>query len=563
MLRSMGRRACPIARQLRAGPVRSLISAVIAPTDYTITTPLYYVNAPPHMGSAYPTIAADTAARYQRLQGRKVRFITGTDEHGEKIALAAAARGLEPKAHCDDIAQTYQDLWKQLDIKYDAFVRTTSPAHEALVVELLKRAWDKDDIYKANYEGWYCVDCEEFKDEKEMVGEHMCPTHRKPCQHRKEDNYFFRLSRYQKEIEALLASDTGFVEPSVRRNELLALTRDGIRDFSITRSAVKWGIKVPQDPEHTVYVWFDALVGYLSGLQMLAQPQGLDAPEGEVTGLQAITSRGWPASVHIIGKDILRFHAMYWPGMLLSAGLPLPTQVFGHGFLTRDGLKMGKALGNTLDPLALVGLYGSDAVRYYLMREIVFGQDGDFSDQRFCDTVNAALANSLGNMLNRVLTLIRKFCDGKVTADVTQIASDHALRVKAGETRRIAGEAYEGLKFNEAAEAVMSLCAAGNQALQEDQPWTALKKGDALQKEQAIVILCAVLETARVAALVLSPITPSLSLRVYSQLGLSESEFQAATWEDTVWGGLAVGQVLGEPKPVFERLVAQLDVAPA
>ncbi|GBG67705.1 hypothetical protein CBR_g833 [Chara braunii] len=368
---------------------------------YMITTPLYYVNAPPHMGSAYPTIAADALARFQleeldpaeaiacdhqRLRGKKVIFVTGTDEHGEKIAVSAASNNREPKEHVDLIAEDYRSLWKELDISYDRFVRTTDLRHRKIVEEFFQRVWNKGDIYRADYEGLYCVNCEEYKDEKELLEDNCCAIHRKPCLFRREDNYFFQLSNYQDALEKLYEENTNFVRPSFRKNEVLTWVKEGVKDFSISR-AVDWGIPVPVDPKQTIYVWFDALLGYVSSLL-----EGSDD-----TTLEAALQRGWPAQVHIIGKDILRFHAVYWPAMLLSAGLPLPKAVFGHGFLTKDGLKMGKSLGNTIEPLYLVGKYGADAVRYYFLKEIEFGKDGDFSEKRFVEIVNANLANNIDN----------------------------------------------------------------------------------------------------------------------------------------------------------------------
>ncbi|KAG1681638.1 hypothetical protein FOA52_014147 [Chlamydomonas sp. UWO 241] len=512
---------------------------------FTITTPLYYVNAAPHMGSAYPTIAADVVSRYQRLAGRNVHFLTGTDEHGEKIATAAAARGLSPQAHCDAIAEEYKLLWAALDISYDHFVRTTEPKHAELVREVLRHVWDSGDIYKADYEGWYCVGCEEYKDEKEMDDHRNCPTHRTPCSHRKEGNYFFRLSKYQKEIEELLASET-FVQPVSRRNELLALTREGLRDFSISRSAVEWGIKFPQDESHTVYVWFDALNGYLSGL----------APAGTPPTAEALSSHGWPASTHVIGKDILRFHAVYWPAMLLSAGLPLPQRVFGHGFLTKDGLKMGKSLGNVIDPVALVGAYGPDAVRLYFLKEIAFGQDGDFSEARFRDVVNAALANNIGNMLNRTLALLAKNCGGAIPADMgSALPSDHALVTAAREQVEVARKAYESMAFHDAIEAILLLCSKGNGYIDEVKPWALLKSGTEEDKATAALALATVLELLRVAAVALMPVTPRLSKAVHMQLGFTVQQVSALSWADTVWGGLKQGHATtAEPVPVFGRL---------
>ncbi|GLI58657.1 hypothetical protein VaNZ11_000399 [Volvox africanus] len=535
----------------------SPVSSTSSQEDYfTITTPLYYVNAAPHMGSAYPTIAADAASRFQRLLGKRVRFLTGTDEHGEKIAAAAAKRGLSPQEHCDDIVAQYTDLWDKLDIQYDRFVRTTEARHAELVVDVLSRCWERGDIYSADYEGWYCVDCEEFKDEKEMVAlegpdgkpeaqARGCPTHRKPCQHRKEANYFFRLSKYSKEIEELLARGD-FVQPESRCNELMSYVREGLRDFSISRAAVDWGIRVPQDPKHTVYVWFDALIGYLSGL----------LPGDVPARISEVPVHGWPASVHVIGKDILRFHAIYWPGMLLSAGLPVPQRVYGHGFLTKDGLKMGKALGNTLDPQVLVATYGADAVRLYFMKEIVFGQDGDFSEVRFRDVVNAALANNLGNGLNRTLNLLAKFLDRTIPVDASSLPADLSLRQLAAERLPAAAAAYSDLSFHEAAEAVLALSSRSNQYLEETQPWTKLKKGTDEEKAEAAAVLVAVLEAVRIVAVGLAPLTPGLSRRILSQLGYSTEQVQTLTWADTAWGGLKAGLRTAEPAPVFVRLEA-------
>lgn len=498
------------------------------------------------MGSAYPTIAADAVARFQRLLGRQVRFVTGCDEHGEKIALAAEKNGLSPQQHCDSIADQYKSLWTKMDIKYDSFIRTTDTKHALIVKEVLERVWAAGDIYKADYEGWYCIDCEEFKDEKEMLEQCTCPIHRKPCQHRKEGNYFFKLSRYQKEIEDYVSSNE-CVQPAARRNELITFVKDGLRDFSISRSAVKWGIPIPRDPDQTVYVWFDALNGYLSGL----------LPPGASSTSESLSSHGWPASIHIIGKDILRFHAVYWPAMLISAGLPLPKMVFGHGFLTKDGLKMGKSLGNVLDPVALVDAYGSDAVRFYFLSQIIFGNDGDFSESRFRDIVNASLANNIGNMLNRTLSLLLKNCEGKLVVDSdVSLSPDHPLRILVKEQVEKAAQSYATLSLHEAVESIVLFCSKGNLYLDEVKPWAGLKKGTDEEKKAAAICLVAVLELVRIAAVSLSPVTPTLSKKVYVQLGFTETEFDRLTWEaDAKWGGLKAGHmVTTAPFPLFGRL---------
>ncbi|KAI3437932.1 hypothetical protein D9Q98_000376 [Chlorella vulgaris] len=524
-----------------------------ASQPFTVTTPLYYVNAAPHMGSAYPTIAADAIARFQRLQGRQVTFITGTDEHGEKIALAAAKRGMEPKQHCDDIVASYKQLWQDLDIGYDSFIRTTDARHEALVCSVLERVWEAGDIYKADYEGFYCVDCEEYKDEADMDADNNCPVHRKKCVSRKEENYFFALSKYQAQLEELCSSPD-FVQPESRRNEVLGWVKSGVRDFSISRAAVEWGIPIPRDPKQTVYVWFDALNGYLSGL--LPETASPDASP------EALASAGWPASMHIIGKDILRFHAVYWPAMLLSAGLPPPRRVFGHGFLTKDGLKMGKSLGNVLEPTALVAAYGADAVRYYFLREIVFGQDGDFSEERFRNIVNANLANDVGNLLNRTLNLLKKNCGGALPIDTAAIPADHPLRVLAAEKVPAVADGFTRLRFDQACEAALSISGRGNQYLEETAPWTAFKKGSDEQKVEAAAVLAAVLEAVRVVAVLLSPVTPSLSSRIYQQLGFSQEQFEALSWADTEWGTLQQGHATPQPVPVLQRLEGDLVADP-
>ena len=507
---------------------------------YTVTTPLYYANASPHMGSAYPTIAADALCRYARMRGREVHFVTGTDEHGEKIALSAEARGLAPRDHVDALAEEFKALWEALDIRYDHFVRTTNPRHEALVQEVVERVRARGDIYQDSYEGYYCVGCEEFKAEKDMEPGNVCPIHKKPCEPRGEMNYFFKLSKYQAAIEDLLEARPDFIQPEARRNEVLGWVKEGLRDFSISRAAVEWGIPMPGDASQTVYVWFDALLGYVSAL----------LPEG--AGLADAEAHGWPAAVHIVGKDILRFHCVYWPAMLMSAGLPLPRGIYGHGFLTKDGLKMGKSLGNVLEPTELVAKYGPDAVRYFFMKEIEFGNDGDFSEERFIDMVNANLANDVGNCLNRTLNLLKKNCGSVVPCDAADIPPDHPLRAAAAEHFPDCGPAYEALRFDRALEAALKVSGACNLYLSDTAPWTAFKQGDAAAQAEAARTLVAVLEALRVVAIMLNPVTPDLSAKVYGQLGFG-AEYATLAWGDAEWGALRAGHAISKPKPVFQR----------
>ncbi|XP_020277018.1 methionine--tRNA ligase, chloroplastic/mitochondrial isoform X2 [Asparagus officinalis] len=431
----------------------------------------------------------------------------------------------------------------QLDIAYDKFIRTTDPSHEVVVKEFYSRVLKNGDIYRANYEGLYCVNCEEYKDEKELLEDNCCPIHMKPCALRKEDNYFFALSKYQKLLEELLVSNPDFVKPSYRLNEVQSWIKSGLRDFSISRSSVAWGIPVPNDDKQTIYVWFDALLGYISALM----------EDGEKPALQKAVDSGWPASLHLIGKDILRFHAVYWPAMLMSAGISLPKMVFGHGFLTKDGMKMGKSLGNTLEPKDLVHKFGSDAVRYFFLREVEFGNDGDYSEERFINIVNAHLANTIGNLLNRTLGLLKKNCQSTLAVDSTVAAEGNMLKDTVERLVDTARHHYENLSLSSACESVLEIGNAGNLYMDERAPWSLFKKGGA-DAESAAKDLVIILEVMRIIAAALSPVTPSLCLRIYTQLGFSKDQFEVITWSDTKWGGLKAGDVMAEPKPTFARI---------
>lgn len=514
---------------------------------FALTTPLYYVNDLPHIGSAYPTIAADALARFQRLRGKPTMFVTGSDEHGQKIQRTAESLGRSPKEHCDQIVEGFKRLWTKLDIQYDRFIRTTDDRHAAIVKEFFERVWNNGDIYLSRQQGWYCVSCEEFKEERELLEGHRCAIHpSKEAEWRDEENYFFRLSKYQEQLEKLYRDRPDFIQPESRRNEVLNFVAQGLRDFSISRVNVDWGFPVPENPNHTIYVWFDALLGYITAL--------LD-PDQEPT-LANATAKWYPFNVHIIGKDILRFHAVYWPAMLMSAGLALPDRVFGHGFLVRDGLKMGKSSGNTIDPFALVEQYPIDAIRYYLLKEIEFGRDGVFEETRFVNIVNADLANDLGNLLNRTLKMTHKYCGGLVP-DV-EIPPDNPLRQMAeGLSDRVAN-AYDALAFSAACEEILSLVRRGNKYIDEQAPFTLYKQGKQAEVEQ---ILYAVLECVRLAAYLLSPIVPHLSTAIYQQLSLSV-DFSNADLIDvsftfpnqTTWGILRAKQALQSPQPVFQKL---------
>ena len=506
---------------------------------YSLTTPLYYVNAKPHLGSTYTTIACDALARFQRLEGQSVVFITGVDEHGQKIQRTAESQQISPQDHCDLISRQYTQLWSDWGISNDRFVRTTSDRHLPLVQEFFRRCEAAGHIRTGHQEGWYCVDCEEFKDDPADAESPDCPIHRKPLEWRDEENLFFCLSQFQEQIESLIAQP-GFIAPSSRKREVQNFVAGGLRDFSISRVNVSWGLPVPGHSGHTFYVWFDALLGYLTAL--------LD--DGGPVDLDRLASVGWPADVHVIGKDILRFHAVYWPAMLMSAGLPVPKRVFGHGFLTREGQKMGKSLGNVLDPEHLLQQCGTDAVRWYLLRDIQFGEDGDFQQQRFLDLVNNDLANTIGNLLNRTSSMSRKWFDESLPVDVDAVRSAHVLREKAEQTTAVVRASIENLAFHKACEAVLQLAIDANGFLNEQAPWSRMKQPG--QEKQVGEDLYAVLECARFVGTLLQPIVPDLSARILSQLNLEP--IQKSWKESLVWGQLTPGDALPKPEPVMQRL---------
>jgi methionyl-tRNA synthetase len=517
---------------------------------FALSTPLYYVNDLPHMGSAYPTMAADVVARFHRLLGRRVLLITGTDEHGLKIQRAAESKGRSPQEYCDGIVPSFVSLWELLNIQYDRFSRTTAPRHEAIVKEFFQRVWEAGDIYQGQQKGWYCVSCEEFKEERDLLEGKRCSIHtNKEVEWRDEQNYFFRLSKYQEKLQALYQSQPDFIQPESRRNEVLNFVNQGLQDFSISRVNLDCGFRVPTDPNHTLYVWFDALLGYVTALL---------EPDEEPT-LENALAKWWPINLHLIGKDILRFHAVYWPAMLMSAGLSLPNRVFGHGFLTKDGQKMGKSLGNTLDPVALVERYGSDAVRYYFLKEIEFGKDGDFNESRFINVLNADLANDLGNLLNRTLNMVKKYCSGNVPPITNEdIPIDNPLKAIGLRLAEQVENAYNTLAFNQACEAILSLVRASNKFIDDQAPWSLYKQGQQQAVEQ---VLYAVLESVRQAAYLLSPLIPDISSDIYQQLGYGinfneqiKTAIAAPFAIHGTWGVLTNQQQLGEPRPIFKRI---------
>ncbi len=453
-----------------------------------LTTPIYYANDVPHIGHAYTTIAADALARYQRLVGRDVFLLTGTDEHGVNIERIAASNGVSAREHVDRVAAQFRDLWSKLDVHYERFIRTTEPAHHRAVLALWQRLQASGDLYRDTYTGAYCARCEAYYQPDELVGD-VCPIHALACETVTEENWFFRLSRYQDALEWLVR-DTGFVQPRSRRNEILAVLGDGLRDFSVSRRQVRWGVPVPDSTDEVIYVWVDALANYLTGV---GYPD--DAASFE---------RYWPADVHLVGKEIIRFHCLYWPALLLSAGLALPRQVFAHGWLTKDGKKISKTTGNTIDPGALVDEFGSDAVRYYLLRSTPFGQDGDYTRESFVRVYNAELANDYGNLIQRATALAARNAAALEAAGVDG-APEQELCERAEHLQSRVTQAFETLALHEAVVAVGEFVRDANRYLQLTAPWELARAGET---SRLGVVLRHTLDAARLATRCYSPVIP-------------------------------------------------------
>lgn len=522
---------------------------------FYITTPLFYVNDLPHIGSAYPTIAADFFAGYMIQRGEDVAFLTGTDEHGQKIEQAAQNNKKAPQEHCDYIAGEFQKLWQILDINYDYFIRTSSTNHKEFVTEFFKKVQAKGDIYIGEYKGLYCTHCEDFWLEKDLIEENktfLCPTHRKPVEEYSQENYFFALSKYQDKLEKYIANNPDFICPEYRRNEVLGWIKEGLKDFPISRVGLEWGIPVPGDSQgQKIYVWFDALLGYLSGLG---------------SNLNKYWNKN-STIVHIIGKDILRFHAVYWPAMLMSAELPLPSKVFGHGFLTKDGMKMGKTLGNIIDPIALSQEYGAEAVKFYFLREIVFGRDGDYTDESFIQRLNGDLANNLGNLLNRALKLINKYFDG--TIPKAKIDSDIAISLNDLEANY--HKHLSELNPYFALEDLFKTLDKVNAYINTVEPWRGLKDPNA-DHVKATESLVTSLEACKQAAFYLAPIMPNLAKQILVNLGLAtEGDFGGTRREqlNSVFAlskakqSISDTKVLAEPIAIFQRLELKKEISAA
>ncbi|MBO8154175.1 methionine--tRNA ligase [Thermovirga sp.] len=503
---------------------------------FYITTPIYYVNDVPHIGHAYTTIAADTMARYKRMRGYDVMFATGTDEHGQKIQQAAEAKGLTPQQLVDQVVVNFKNLWTKLDITNTDFIRTTEPRHLKVVKYIFEKLLKQGDIYKGTYEGWYCVPCETYFTESQLGEEKVCPDCKRPLQRMTEESYFFRMSKYEKPLLEYYEKNPDAILPRTRYNETVSFIKGGLKDQSISRTSISWGVPLPGDEKHVIYVWFDALINYLT---VCGYPDN-----------EELVRRFWPTVNHIMAKDIIRFHCVVWPAMLLALGLEPPARVFSHGWWTVEGEKMSKSKGNVVDPFEMVDLYGVDPFRYFLLREVPFGLDGDFSEKALVGRINSDLANDLGNLLNRTMQMINNFTEGKIPEQGALEDVDLQVKNLAEETMQAYLKHMDVYAFDEALKALWTLVRRGNKYIDETMPWK-------LGKEKNITRLGTVLytleEVLRLVGLLLSPFMPETSRRIWSQLGV-EGDPSKCSIDDFNWGQRESGTEVGKKEVLFPRI---------
>ncbi len=516
---------------------------------FYVTTPIYYVNDIPHIGHAYTTVAADVLARFWRLLGKKVFFLTGTDEHGQKVQKAASERGLEPKAHADIMVKNFQALWKSMNISNDAFIRTTDEAHKRIVQELLSYLWEKGEIEKRTYKGWYCIPDEKFWTEKELI-DGKCPDCGRAVEYLSENNYFFLMSKYQERLIQYIEENPDYILPETRRNEVLSFLKTRpLNDLCISRpkSRLSWGIELPFDRDYVTYVWFDALVNYYSATRYLA-PEGYE---------------WWPADHHIIGKDILITHAVYWSTMLMALDLPLPKNIFAHGWWTVEGRKMSKSLGNVVNPEEIIKDFGVDPFRYFLLREVPFGLDGDFSERALVQRINIDLANDLGNLVQRTISMVDRYFNGVVPATVTSPPNGGELKDERDEEiishaegiLSSVKEALSLLAFHRALDAIWGLVDRLNKYIDSTQPWSLAKNKE---EKRLARVLYNCLEGIRFIGLYIYPFMPETGEKIYNALGYEG--IKNITLRDFVWGQLSPGTTLKKIPQLFPRI--QREVSP-
>ena len=512
---------------------------------FYITTPIYYPSDKLHIGHSYCTVATDTMARYKRLRGYDVKFLTGTDEHGQKIERIAEKQGITPKQYVDKIVSGIKDLWKELDISYDHFIRTTDDYHVKSVQKIFKQLYDQGDIYKSEYEGWYCTPCESFYTDVQLV-DGKCPDCGREVERLKEESYFFRLSKYQDRLIKYIEEHPEFIQPQTRQNEMINnFLKPGLEDLCVSRTSFNWGIPVTFDPKHIVYVWVDALTNYITAL-------------GYGSDDDSEFKKYWPADVHVVGKEIVRFHTIIWPAMLMALDLPLPKQVFGHGWLIIDGGKMSKSKGNVVDPKVLVDRYGVDAIRYFLLREIAFGQDGNFTNEALIQRINSDLANDLGNLVSRTVGMIEKYFDGKIPADREETEFDASLKDTAKAVTEKVDTLLDKMLFSDALTEIWTLIRRSNKYVDETQPWVLAK--DDSQKAKLANVLYNLSEAIRIVSVLIQPFMPNTPKLIWKQLGVSEGE--ATTWDSAkTWGVLPADTVYTKGDVIFPRIDMKKELA--
>lgn len=510
---------------------------------FFVTTPIYYVNAEPHLGTAYTTIAADALARYRRMVGQDVLFLTGLDEHGQKIAQTAEEHGVSPQEWVDSIAPTFTRAWDMLDISYDDFIRTTEPRHKRGVQAFWQKLHDEGWLYQGHYEGWYCVPDETYWSE-EQLEDGMCPQCGREVQHIREDNWFFKLSEFGPRLLEFYAQHPESVQPETRRNEVVSFVEGGLKDLSISRTTFEWGVPIPFAEGHVTYVWIDALLNYITALGY-----GSDDPADAER-----FDRYWPADYHFVGKDIIRFHCVIWPAMLMAAGIEPPKTVFAHGFLLTKGEKMSKSKGNAQTPASLVERFGVDAYRYYFLRDVAFGQDGSISMEAMVQRYNGDLANDWGNLCSRLFNMTEKYFEGVVppppSADV-RTEADAALEAVAGSLPGSYDEHMSRLDYAGALEATWELVKHANRYIENAAPWTLAKEGDTVRL--AAVIYNA-LEAVRIAALFCAPVMPRTSAEVWNRLGLGDIGRVTDIADEARWGRLPAGSRVSKGEPLYPRI---------